>query len=134
MRGAFPQARVVALVEYGTHAMLGAEIGPCSTGETKLAPLLFKLLNEEMLLLVDRGFSGYELWQAAAATGAQLCWRTKSNAVLPVSQALPDGSYLSVLRPPRANPGRPTASISAATCSHASSRSSRISTQPFEPT
>lgn len=107
MRGAFPQARVVALVEYGTHAMLGAEIGPCSTGETKLAPLLFKLLNEEMLLLVDRGFSGYELWQAAAATGAQLCWRTKSNAVLPVSQALPDGSYLSVLRPPRANPGRP---------------------------
>ena len=108
MRGAFPQARVVALVEYGTHAMLGAEIGPCSTGETKLAPLLFKLLNEEMLLLVDRGFSGYELWQAAAATGAQLCWRTKSNAVLPVSQALPDGSYLSVLRPPRANPGRPT--------------------------
>jgi hypothetical protein len=70
--------------------MLGAEIGPCSTSETKLAPLLFKLLNEEMHLLVDRGFSGYELWQAAAATGAQLCWRTKSNAVLPVSQALPE--------------------------------------------
>src|ERR1035441_8847110 len=71
MRGAFAQARVVALVECGTHAMLGAEIGPCSTSETKLAPLLFKLLNEEMLLLVDRGFSGYELWQAAAATGAR---------------------------------------------------------------
>jgi Transposase DDE domain len=30
-----------------------------------------------------------------AATGAALVWRTKTNAVLPVLQALPDGSYLS---------------------------------------
>ncbi len=121
MRGAFPQARVVALVECGTHAMLGAEVGSCSTSETKLAPQLFTLLNEEMLLLLDRGFSGYELWQAAAATGAQLCWRTKSNGVLPVSQALPDGSYLSVLRPPKGNPGKPiTVRVIEYTLSHPS--------------
>jgi hypothetical protein len=121
MRGAFPQARVVALVECGTHAMLGAEVGPCTTGETTLARELFKLLSAGMLLLVDRGFCGYELWQIAAATGAQLCWRTKSNAVLPVSQALPDGSYLSVLRPPKGNPGKPiTVRVIEYTLSHPS--------------
>jgi hypothetical protein len=102
---AFPQARVVALAECGTHAIVAAEIGPCTTEETTLARKLFSSLEEGMLLLVDRGFSGYELWGQAAATRAALCWRTKSNAVLPVVTALPDGSYLSVLRPPHNNDG-----------------------------
>ena len=121
MRGAFPQARVVALTECGTHAIIGAEIGPCTTGETTLARELFKGLTEGMLLLADRGFSGYDLWQAATATGAELCWRTKSNAVLAVTQALPDGSYLSVLQPPRGNPGKPiTVRVVEYTLSHPS--------------
>ena len=106
-KGAFPQARVVALAECGTHAIIGAEIGPCTSGETTLARPLLRLLDEGMLLLVDRGFPGYELWQEAAATRSELCWRTKSNAVLPVATALADGSYLSALRPPRGNPGAP---------------------------
>ncbi|MHB1772964.1 MAG: IS4 family transposase, partial [Acidimicrobiales bacterium] len=105
--GAFPQARVVALAECGTHAIVGAEIGPCTTGETTLARGLFSLLFLGMLLLVDRSFSGYELWGQAAATGAALCWRTRSNTVLPVVTALSDGSYLSVLRPPQGNRGEP---------------------------
>ena len=105
--GAFPQARVVALAECGTHAIIAAEIGPCTTGETTLARKLFPRLEEGMLLLMDRGFCGYELWQAASAGGAQLCWRTKANAVLPVTELLPDGSYLSALAPPRGNSGEP---------------------------
>jgi hypothetical protein len=105
--GAFPQARVVALAECGTHAIVDAEIGPCTTGETTLARELFRSLDASMLLLVDRGFSGYELWGEAAATGAALCWRTRSNTVLPVVAALADGSYLSVLRPPEGNGDEP---------------------------
>ena len=105
--GTFSQARVVALAECGTHAIIACEIGPCTTGETTLARKLFPRLEEGMLLLVDRGFYGYDLWQSAAAGGAQLCWRTKSNAVLPVTKLLPDGSYLSVLRPPRRDCGEP---------------------------
>lgn len=105
--GAFPQARVVALAECGTHAIIAAEIGPCTTGETTLAKKLFPRLEAGMLLLVDRGFCGYDLWQAASAGGAGLCWRTKANAVLPVTELLPDGSYLSHLAPPRGNSGEP---------------------------
>jgi hypothetical protein len=106
-KAAFPQARVVALTECGTHAIIGAQIGPCTTGETTLSRGLFPLLRVGMILLVDRGFGGYNLWQRAAATGAQLCWRTKSNAVLAVTKSLPDGSYLSLLAPPQGNPGPP---------------------------
>ena len=102
---AFPQARVVALAECGTHTIVDAEIGPCTTGETVLARTVFRSLEEGMLLLVDRGFSGYELWGEAVGTGADLCWRTRSSMVLPVVTALPDGSYLSVLRPPQGNGG-----------------------------
>ena len=106
-RGAFPQARVVALTECGTHAIIGAEIGPYRSGETTLARPLLRLLTQGMLLLLDRGFPGYELWRQAAATRSELCWRTKSNAVLEMATALADGSYLSTLRPPRGNPGSP---------------------------
>jgi hypothetical protein len=52
-----------------------------------------------MLCLADRGFAGYARWQQAAATGAQLLRRAKSNAQLPVLQRLPDGSFLSALYP-----------------------------------
>ena len=37
-----------------------------------------------MLLLADRNFYGYELWNAAAATGADLLWRVKASLHLPV--------------------------------------------------
>ncbi len=53
----------VHFAECGTHAIIGAEIGPCTSGETTLARPLLRLLEEGMLLLVDRGFPGYERWQ-----------------------------------------------------------------------
>jgi hypothetical protein len=94
-RSAYPQARAVALVECGTHAVFAAEVAPLAVHETVLARRLFPSLTEGMLLLADRGFLGFDLWRAAAATGADLLWRVKSNAVLPVVALLPDGSYLS---------------------------------------
>jgi hypothetical protein len=92
---AFPQVRVVALAECGTHAIIDAVLGPYSSGETTLAPSLFGRLGAGVLLLADRGFIGFDLWRAAAATGAALVWRTRTNAVLPVDRQLSDGSYLS---------------------------------------
>ena len=50
-----------------------------------------------MLLLADRGFYGFELWQQARASGADLLWRVKKNAALPVVRVLDDGSYLSAI-------------------------------------
>jgi Insertion element 4 transposase N-terminal/Transposase DDE domain len=94
-RGAFPQARVAAVVECGTHAVFAAGAGPLAAHETALARRLFDRLSAGMLLLADRGFVGFDLWREAAATGADLLWRVKNSAVLPVVQTLDDGSYLS---------------------------------------
>ncbi|MFB8413993.1 IS4 family transposase [Streptomyces albidoflavus] len=95
--GAFPQARLVALAECGTHAVFGAAVGPLSASEPVLSRQLFGGLRTGMLLLADRGFYGFELWQAARATGADLLWRMRKSAALPVVQVLADGSYLSTV-------------------------------------
>src|SRR3954468_6853345 len=97
--GAFPQARLLALIESGTHAIFAAAIGRYDTSEVALAPPLLERLRPGMLCLADRGFVGFELWQAARAPGADLLWRVRSNQKFPCHRRLPDGSSLSRLRP-----------------------------------
>jgi hypothetical protein len=75
--------------------MFAAELGPLAVHETVLARRLLGQLRAGMLLIADRGFAGFDLWRAAAATGADLLWRVKNAAVLPVVQQLGDGSCLS---------------------------------------
>ena len=105
-RAAFPQARVVALAECGTHALFDAEVGPYTTSEVALAGPLLDRLEPGMLALADRGFAGFALWRRAAATGADLLWRVKNTATglrpHPVRD-LPDGSWLAQIHPPKAD-------------------------------
>lgn len=92
---AYPQIRFVALVENGTHVLFGSQMGGCNTGEITLAKKVLLCLLSGMLCLADRNFFGLELWNEAAATGADLLWRVKKSLQLPCEQRLPDGSYLS---------------------------------------
>ncbi len=94
-QAAFPQARVVGLVECGTHAIFDAVTGTCSTGEVTLAGELVERLQPGMLCLADRGFYGFPLWNKARSTGADLLWRMRSSQRLDVVEVLEDGSYLS---------------------------------------
>ena len=96
-RAAFPQLRLVALAECGTHAVTEVAMGAYATAETTLAKELVAAgaLGPGMLVLADRGFTAFPLWDMAAATGADLLWRAKANAVLPVLERLADGSYRS---------------------------------------
>jgi hypothetical protein len=98
-RSAFPQVRLVGLGECGTHAVFAAALGPFASAEKTLALEVLPRLQRDMLLLADRGFLSYELWQAAAAAGAQLLWRASATFTLPALELLPDGSYLSRLVP-----------------------------------
>jgi len=102
--GAFPQVRVVGLVEAGTHAIVDAVQGPYSVAERTLARQLAHdggPLGPGVVLLADRGFVGHQLWQQVALTGADLVWRvtcgTKTAPTLPVDQVLSDGSWRSRL-------------------------------------
>jgi Insertion element 4 transposase N-terminal/Transposase DDE domain len=92
---AFPQVRFVSLVENGTHILFGTRMGGFDTGEITLAKQVLSSLAKGMLCLADRNFFGFELWNHARATGADLLWRIKKNLRLPCEKRLPDGSYLS---------------------------------------
>jgi hypothetical protein len=96
---AFPQRRFVALVENGTHVLFGARLGRFADGETTLARDVLTGLRPGMLCLADRQFFGYALWQAAAATGAELLWRAKHNVRLPRASVLADGSHPTTICP-----------------------------------
>jgi len=54
-----------------------------------------------MLVIADRGFYSYQLWQAAAASGADLLWRMQDGPHLPAVRAFGDGSYESFLLDPK---------------------------------
>ena len=95
--GAFPQLRLVSLLENGTHVLFGACLGRYSEGESTLARTVLAALRPGLLCLADRQFFGHALWRQALATGADLLWRVKGNLRLPCETALPDGSYLSTL-------------------------------------
>jgi hypothetical protein len=97
-QSAFPQARVLGLLECGTHAIVAAQIAPYARSEKAMAAeQLANWLRPDMLLMADRGFYGFKLWQLAAATGAALLWRVNSALKLPVHRVLADGSYLSII-------------------------------------
>jgi hypothetical protein len=94
-KSAFPQVRFVSLVENGTHVLFGTRMGGIDTGEITLAKQVLPSLAKGMLCLADRNFFGFELWNQARSTDADLLWRIKKNLRLPCEKRLPDGSYLS---------------------------------------
>jgi hypothetical protein len=93
----YPALSLMALVETGTRALLGAVFGPAAGGETGQALGLLHLLDATMLLLLDRGFDGGDFLAAVAATKAQFLVRLTSTRCLPALRHLPDGSFLSVI-------------------------------------
>ena len=100
-RSAFPQMRMVSLLEGGTHVLFGTRMGSYARSELALAEEVIGGLEAGMLCLADRHFYGFELWRRARATGADLLWRVKKNQYLPCEQRLRDGSYLSTVYAPR---------------------------------
>ena len=108
-QAAFPQARVVALAECGTHAVFAAEVGTYVQSEAVLADRLLGRLAPGMLLTADRGFFSYALWRKASASGADLLWRirTDTSGPKPVHvEDLLDGSWLADLRQTRSKAAR----------------------------
>ena len=88
----FPRARPVALTECGTHAQIDAAVGGFNGGERELA---IKLADSAkgVLVLMDRGFPGVELWKAYLGAGAHLLIRARSPVAGRPIEHLPDGTY-----------------------------------------
>lgn len=96
-RRPFPQIHAVGLGECGTHAVVATALGSIYDGERTLARQLVSSVAPDMLVLADRGYFSFELWQQYLVTGADLLWRVPAGMKLPATEALADGSYLSVV-------------------------------------
>ncbi|WP_432190228.1 IS4 family transposase [Streptomyces sp. Tue6028] len=89
----FPQVRVVTLTECGTHAQVDASVGGFNGGERDLA-VAMAVSAAGMLVIMDRGFPGAELWKTYTAAGAHLLLRARSCVARRPVQHLSDGTYL----------------------------------------
>ena len=96
-RAAFPQVRVVALCEVGTHVLWRWLIKPCGWDERPMADRLLRDLGPDMLLLWDRNFLSYDRVRAVQARGAQLLARVSDWPVFTPIRRLSDGSFLARL-------------------------------------
>jgi Insertion element 4 transposase N-terminal/Transposase DDE domain len=97
--GAFPQVRLLALCELGTHAICGLAIKPIGHGEPSMVGQLLDHLGPGMLLIWDRGFFSSELIRAVCQRGAHLLARVQSNTILKPLYRLADGSYVAKIYP-----------------------------------
>jgi transposase IS4-like protein/DDE family transposase len=95
--GAFPQARVLALCETGSHVLYRWQVKPQRRSEVKMAPVLLRHLEPDMLLLWDRSFLSYQHVGQVLGRQAHLLARIKGNLIFASLKELPDGSYLSKL-------------------------------------
>jgi hypothetical protein len=105
--------RLVTVTGCGTRGIADAAFGPRKgkgSSEQDLAKVIAARgrLGPGMLVIADRAFCGYPVVSALTATGADVLIRAKSSQWLPVAEALPDGSYRSVLPCPAAAKARRT--------------------------
>jgi len=99
-RNAFPQMRVLALCELGTHTVCDFAFRPINHSEQAMVPKLMRSLHPGMLLLWDRNFFSFELIQKVLARGSHLLARVKtSQLIFQRLRDLPDGSYLTKIYP-----------------------------------
>jgi hypothetical protein len=96
---AFPQARVLALCEVGTHVLWKTQIKPYRRSEVAVAPALVRHLRAGMLLLWDRNFLSYGLVRQVRQRQAHLLARIKKSLIFRPLRRLSDGSYLAKLYP-----------------------------------
>jgi hypothetical protein len=92
--GAFPQARVLALCETGSHVIWRWLIKSIRIGEVTMVHRLLRSLEEGMLLLWDRGFFSYQTIREVLDTHAQLLARVKNGLIFRPIRSLSDRSYL----------------------------------------
>lgn len=99
--GGYPLARIVAVCEVGTHALLDWVVRGYHRSETDLARRLLRRVPAGSLLLADRNFHSFPLWQTAQTGVYDLLIRVQKGPQLAVEEVCVDGSYLSRVYPRR---------------------------------
>lgn len=89
-QAAFPQAKVLALLDVRSHLVLDAEVDSCRVGDITLLERILPRVPDHSLLILDRGFRSWAMLHRAGSAGTQRHWmlrvhrhvRTKPGAEL----------------------------------------------------
>ena len=109
--GAFPQRRLLWLVEAGTHVLCDTVLRPACRGDAPAARQLLRSVEPGMRVLWDRGRQSYELIRAPRERGAHV--RGRVGTASGRTPAQPRGRFLPGRRlshaagPPPAAAGHP---------------------------
>jgi hypothetical protein len=102
---AWPQARLVGLVECGTHAFLDAGVWPYRADQHAAAQRLERSIGPGDLLSYDCGLHSYSILARARARGAHVLARLPAGARPHLLQSLADGSVLAGIPAPSGRRG-----------------------------
>ena len=94
---AYPKLHLAALAECGSHAVVGAVLDGCRTGERTLITDLSAQVGPGMLVMADAGLFSFDGFNRFAATGADLAWRVGASVSLGHLRWLADGSFLALI-------------------------------------
>jgi hypothetical protein len=97
----FPKARLVLLVEAGTHLITDALVSPYRIGERRKALKLLRSVGAGMLLMWDRGLHSFKMVNATQERGSHFWGRVPKNVKFEVVQTWEEGSFLSWIAPDR---------------------------------
>jgi hypothetical protein len=97
---AYPQARVVAVMDLGLRILHAARLGPLSQGENTLAADMLTELPSDSLCLMDRGFMSFAHFYklTEGALNRHFVCRARTNAKFTVTSVLSDGSAIGTLK------------------------------------
>ncbi len=108
---AFPQLRVLALCEAGTHVIWRFVSKPVGYSEQSMCPPLLRELQSGMLLMWDRAFLSFGRLQEVTARGAYLLCRIQKSHIFEPMVRLLDGSYLARIYPSKDHRHRDTCGV-----------------------
>jgi hypothetical protein len=97
----YPQLRVVALMVLRSHLLAAVAAGPYAVGEFPLAQFLIDLLAAHSLLIIDRGFFSYLLFQRITSRAAHWLIRNKRRIKYHRLRLLGPGDELVEITPHR---------------------------------
>lgn len=100
-KASFPKARLVLLVEAGTHLITDALLSPYRMGERRKALKLLRSVEPGMLLMWDRGLHSFKMVKATQERGSHFLGRVPKNVKFEIVQTFEDGSFLSWIAPDR---------------------------------
>lgn len=93
-KSAFPQVKLVTLMESGTRALVDLLVVPCEENEQAPArELIGRSAAAGMLVLWDAGLYSHGLMSAIVEQGEHFLGRVGPRVRLPIERMLPDGSY-----------------------------------------